>query len=254
MTFLPISIGGSPPTSDKPAGGTPATPTAPTTPAPVATPEPGDLLEREDGTDDVAGDGGEGSDPVPAATGDQPAEPVDGVPDDPSGYVAPEISTGWNQDALNPIFEAAHRHGVSQEAVADALQAYATQLEERQADRRRQDKEAMAQVRRSLTASERASIDAAGSAMSPELRGKLRGARFESGEPVLANPEFLALIGGLHARPTPSGPSNTAVARAQRDAVREQETLAAPKYDYHRYMALGLDKELAAIRHRRGER
>jgi hypothetical protein len=232
-------------------------PEKPTSPAPVPggmLPDPGEVSLTDDDDNDapettqpVAGtdEDDDGSSGAPAE-----AEPPEGwVPPSPEGYQPPEIEGGWNQQALSPVLAAAHEHGVSQEAVAAALSAYAEQAAERQAEIRRLDKERMAEVRGKLTPAERTAVDAAASVMSPELRASIRQARLPDGRLLLHDPEFLSLIANLNKR----GTSNTTpVTRAQDDAQREREIRAVMRQNFDAYRRSSMPAELSAIMRRRG--
>jgi hypothetical protein len=183
--------------------------------------------------------------------GAAPAEalPPEGVPETAEDYQPPSIDgVNWDTNRLSPIMQAAWEHDIPQEAVAAALEAYATQVQQQQADLKRQDAQMMAAVRRQLTPGERGAIDAAASAMSKDLRTALKGARTASGELLLANQEFLHLLANLNR----SGGNPTPVTRAQDDAAREAEIRQVMKRDMSEYFGRSLDRELAAILRRRG--
>ena len=212
-------------------------------------------LDTDDGTggDD---DGGAPAEIVPlgppeGATKEQAAEwrAQHGIPHDPTGYQAPKVDgITWNTQALAPILEAMHAHNIPREAVADALQTYAEQVQQQQADLKRQDRERMAEVRQKLTPSERGAIDAASQTMSRELRTSIRQARLPSGELLLHSAEFLSLLANLNRQP---GATNR-VAMAQNDAALEETARLHMRTDIEKYYREKWDQKLAAILNRKG--
>ena len=177
------------------------------------------------------------------------AEPPEGVPETPEDYVAPQVEgVEWNSEALSPVLAAAHEHGIPQEAVAAALEAYAHQIAEQQAALKRQDRERMAEVRQKLTPSERGAIDAASQTMSRELRTSIRQARLPSGELLLHSAEFLSLLANLNRQP---GATNR-VAMAQNDAALEETARLHMRTDIEKYYREKWDQKLAAILNRKG--
>jgi hypothetical protein len=118
-----------------------------------------------------------------------------GVPDDPTGYEAPAVEgVEWNTEALNPIHEIAHRHNVPKLAVADALVAYAKQVQAQHAAVKQRDAENAKAVRSALSADEIAAVKSAAKAMPAQLRQMLNQARGPDGTRVINNPEVLRMI------------------------------------------------------------
>jgi hypothetical protein len=118
-----------------------------------------------------------------------------GIPDDASGYEPPVVDgIEWNQAALSPILEVAHKHNLPMQSVADALAEYGKQVQAQRAQIKQRDIANVRVARAALGEDGVAAARSAAKAMPAELRTLLSQARGPDGARIDNHPAILKLI------------------------------------------------------------
>jgi hypothetical protein len=213
--------------------------------APASAPAPESAQQDDGNVLDLLDLDAEGDDGAEAAESDAPEQPTvrpigppdgadeeavaewrqqHGIPEDVSGYEPPVVDgIEWDQGALSPILEVAHRHNLPMQSVADALAEYGKQVQAQQAQIKQRDIANTRAARAALGEDGVAAARSAAKAMPADLRTILNQARGPDGARIINHPDVLRMIAAAY------GPKEGRTSMTQ-DLKAEAEKIDAEMY------------------------